>query len=94
MSLSGTIVSLLVAAILVSVAAATETVEAGNGTPVEIGEVIPAENLQIVKEPGRYGLGPGLPGSHYAVVGDLLIRINAETGAVQSIIRKVQEKRR
>lgn len=93
MSLPSSIVTLVVAAILVSVAAATETVEASDGAQVEIGEVVPAEKLQIVKEPGKYGLGPELPGSHYAVVGDLLIRISAETGAVQSIIRKVQERR-
>ena len=56
---------------------------------VEIGQVVPKGQLHIVTEPGRYGLGPELPGSHYAVVGDLLIRIDAKTGVVQSIIRKV-----
>lgn len=62
---------------------------AQGGAAVEIGQTVPAEKLHIVTEPGRYGLGPELPGSHYAVVDNFLVRIDAETGAVQSIIRKV-----
>ena len=56
---------------------------------VEIGETVPADKLHIVTEPGHYGLGPELPGSHYAIVGNMLVRIDAESGAVQSVIRKV-----
>lgn len=56
---------------------------------VEIGQTVPADKLHIVTEPGRYGLGPELPGSHYAVVGNQLVRIDAKTGVVQSIIRNV-----
>ncbi|MDO5643170.1 MAG: hypothetical protein Q4G26_12405, partial [Paracoccus sp. (in: a-proteobacteria)] len=56
---------------------------------VEIGQIVPPEQLHIVREPGRYGLGPDLPGSHYAVAGDQLIRIDATTRKVQSIIRTI-----
>lgn len=67
-----------------------EPVHAEGGAPVEIGEAVPAENLHIVTEPRRYGLGPELPGSHYAIIGNTLVRIDAETSVVQSIIRKVE----
>lgn len=58
---------------------------------VQIGEVVPAEKLHIISYPGRYGLGPEVPGSLYAVVGDQLIRIDAQSHKVQSIIRQVTE---
>lgn len=66
---------------------------AGDSVPsraVQIGEVVSPERLHIISRPGRYGLGPEIPGSDYAIVGNLLIRVNAETRQVQSIIRRVE----
>ncbi|WBU55635.1 hypothetical protein [Paracoccus sediminicola] len=57
---------------------------------VEVGDVISGDRLHIVTSPGRYGLGPELPGSDYAVVDNLLIRIDDGSHEVQSIIREVR----
>ena len=56
---------------------------------IEIGEVVPEAKLHIVSHPGRYGLGPELPGSTYAVFERHLIRVDTDTGRVQSVIREV-----
>lgn len=89
MNLPSAVVLICMSAALFFGAIPPKAAVAQGGAAVEIGQTVPAEKLHIVTEPGRYGLGPELPGSHYAVVDNLLVRIDAKTGAVQSIIRKV-----
>ncbi|WP_143025652.1 hypothetical protein [Paracoccus isoporae] len=66
------------------------TYATGSADPVQVGEVVPPDQIYIISRPGRYGLGPEIPGSDYAVVGNQLVRVNAETRKVQSIIRRVE----
>lgn len=89
MKLPSNLVLTLSLATLSPAALLPETASAQAEQAVVVGQPAPADKLHIVTEPGRYGLGPELPGSHYAVVGDQLIRIDAKTNVVQSIIRKV-----
>lgn len=58
---------------------------------VVIGEVVPASKIHIISHPGRYGLGPELPGSQYAIVDNMLVRLDPKTHEIQSIIRRVDK---
>ncbi|MDO5605476.1 MAG: hypothetical protein Q4G25_09990 [Paracoccus sp. (in: a-proteobacteria)] len=58
---------------------------------ISVGDALPKGSVHIVSEPGRYGLGPVLPGSLYAVFDNKLIRIDATTHKVQSVIRRVDQ---
>ncbi|MFV0291971.1 MAG: hypothetical protein ACK5II_01585 [Paracoccus sp. (in: a-proteobacteria)] len=72
----------------------TPVISTGQNTPnskISIGETVAASDLHIVSHPGRYGLGPELPGSRYAVIRNYLVRIDAKSHKVQSVIRKVPE---
>lgn len=53
----------------------------------EIGTEVPPERLHLVKRPGLYGISDPAPGMQYAVVGSSLVRIEAGTAIVRSIIR-------
>lgn len=85
MSFPSSIRSALIAAMLL----AADPALAAQGA-VKVGDVLPAAQVHIITQPGRYGLGPAVPGSNYAVIGNLLVRVDAKTGAVQSIIREVE----
>ena len=52
------------------------------------GDILPAEDIDFIEHPGRYGLGTELRGSRYAIVDGHLVRINPETMELQSILRK------
>lgn len=56
---------------------------------IDIGEVAPAGGTHLITRPGRYGLGPEVPGSQYAVVGGMLVRLDPHTLQIQSVIRMV-----
>lgn len=58
---------------------------------LSIGQILTAEEFHMVSRPGRYGLGPALPGSIYAVVQGRLVRIDQQTYQIKSIIRSVDE---
>nr|WP_111297755.1 hypothetical protein [Paracoccus saliphilus] len=51
---------------------------------------LPAQ-VRLIKNLGTFGLGPDLPGSRYAIVGKHLVRIDAESGQILSILRPLPE---
>lgn len=64
--------------------------EAAQARPqVMVGETAMPGRLHVISHPGRYGLGPELPGSIYAVVDGMLVRIDPDTREIQSVIRRV-----
>ena len=52
------------------------------------GDLVPAAKAQLISQPGLYGLGPELPGSRYAVVEGRLVRLDAKTYKILSILRQ------
>lgn len=56
---------------------------------VRVGAVYDPADVHIVRMPGLYGLGPRVPGSQYAIIGNQLVRIDPDTYKVLSIIRLV-----
>lgn len=57
-------------------------------TIFQVGDVLPEADVHIVTSPGVYGLGPEPPGSRYAVAHGMLIRVDAETTKVLSVLRE------
>lgn len=51
------------------------------------GDVLRDEQVRVIERPGEYGLGSNLEGSRYAISDGHLIRIDAESLRVQSILR-------
>ena len=47
----------------------------------------PADRLHVISRPGLYGVAHPAAGMQYAVVGDSLVRIDADTKVVRAIIR-------
>lgn len=66
-----------------------ETLTQARSVPVrpEIGEPVAPESLHVIDRPGLYGVSEPKPGMEYAVVGNSLVRIDAATSTVRSIIR-------
>lgn len=56
------------------------------GIPV-VGDTPPPAQVHLIERLGTFGLGPDLPGSRYAVVGRHLVRIDARSGKILSILR-------
>lgn len=56
---------------------------------VQVGDRLERGQFHIITHPGRYGLGPNVPGSIYAVANGRLIRMDERTMQVQSILRMV-----
>ncbi|QBX35227.1 hypothetical protein E4191_11365 [Paracoccus liaowanqingii] len=52
-----------------------------------VGETPSPDQIRLIDNPGRVGLGPGHPGSRFAIVAGHLVRIDAVTGRIQSILR-------
>ncbi|TGN47727.1 hypothetical protein E4L95_19120 [Paracoccus liaowanqingii] len=52
-----------------------------------VGETPLPDQIRLIDNPGRVGLGPGHPGSRFAIVAGHLVRIDAVTGRIQSILR-------
>ena len=64
--------------------------EAAQARPqVMVGETAMPGRMHVISHPGRYGLGPELPGSIYAVVDGMLVRIDPNSREIQSVIRRV-----
>lgn len=59
------------------------------GPRVMVGDTAGPGQLHVISHPGRYGLGPELPGSIYAVVDGMLVRIDPDTREIQSVIRRI-----
>ncbi|TBN44021.1 hypothetical protein EYE42_02565 [Paracoccus subflavus] len=51
------------------------------------GDVLRADQVRIIENPGQYGLGSGVRGSRYAIAEGHLIRIGPKSLRVQSVIR-------
>lgn len=56
-----------------------------------VGDTLPAGEVHIITNPGRYGLGPAPAGSAYAVAHGKLIRIDPNSGQVLSVLRAQAE---
>ncbi|TJZ91557.1 hypothetical protein FA743_10665 [Paracoccus gahaiensis] len=52
-----------------------------------MGETPRPDQISPIEDPGTVGLGPGHPGSFYAIVAGHLVRIDAASGRIQSILR-------
>lgn len=62
---------------------------AASSPPIfQVGDILPEADVHIVTSPGVYGLGPEPPGSRYAVAHGMLIRVDAETTKVLSVLRE------
>jgi hypothetical protein len=64
--------------------------QAENARP-RVGDVMPRKQIKVIQSPGRYGLGSEPKGSKYAIVGGTLVRIDAQTGKILSILRTQAE---
>ena len=54
---------------------------------IKAGDILQADDIHLISQPGRYGLGPEQPGSRYAVVSRTLIRIDPQNLKILSILR-------
>lgn len=54
--------------------------------PVQVGTVVDSANVHVINRSGLYGLGVAPPGSHYAVVGNNLVRMD-DDGTILAVIR-------
>ena len=52
------------------------------------GDTVPSAKAKLIEQPGLYGLGPELPGSRYAVVEGKLVRLDAKSLKILSILRQ------
>ncbi|MFD1483304.1 hypothetical protein [Paracoccus nototheniae] len=52
-----------------------------------VGDIPDSTTIQMIDNLGAVGLGPDLPGSRYAVVGGHLVRIEAASGKILSVLR-------
>lgn len=55
------------------------------------GDMVPTGKAKLIERPGLYGLGPEQPGSRYAVVEGKLVRLDAKTLKILSILRQDAE---
>lgn len=53
-----------------------------------VGELLQPQDVHLIERNGFYGLGADLPGTRYAIAGGHLIRVDAESLRVQSILRE------
>lgn len=56
-----------------------------------VGDVLKPGQYHLILNPGRYGLGPEPQGSRYAIAAGLLVRIDARSGKILSILREQRE---
>jgi hypothetical protein len=71
-------------------AAQVETVS-GQIEHLYVGERLSPDELHVLGEPGRYGLGPQIRGSRYGISHGQLIRFDPATFEVQSILRRQKQ---
>lgn len=55
-----------------------------------VGEVFSLRDIHMITRPGLYGLGNPPNGDRYAVIDNRIVRVDAETGRILSIIRLVE----
>ena len=70
---------------------AATAVPASSVVTFSAGDVPPRDVIHVIDNPGRYGLGPELPGSYYAIVSDNLVRVDASSFKILSILRRQAE---
>lgn len=58
-----------------------------------MGTVPSKGQVQRIKNPGNYGLGNDISGSIYAIVSGHLVRLDAKTGRIISILRPLPRSR-
>ncbi|WP_111559074.1 hypothetical protein [Paracoccus sediminilitoris] len=58
-----------------------------------MGTVPSKGQVQRIRNPGNYGLGNDIAGSIYAIVSGHLVRLDAKTGRIISILRPVPKSR-
>lgn len=54
-----------------------------------VGRVVDWRDVHVVRKPGLYGLAQAPRGQHYAIIDGRLVRIEANTAKVLSVIRTV-----
>ncbi|AUH33981.1 hypothetical protein [Paracoccus tegillarcae] len=54
-----------------------------------VGDTLEFGAIHVISQPGLYGLGSPPPGNRYAIVNSRLVRIDARTGRLLSVIRMV-----
>lgn len=64
--------------------------EAQSARP-HVGDVLKKGDFHLITNPGLYGLGPEPPGNRYALVAGLLVRIDAKTRKILSILREQRD---
>ena len=67
------------------------TEPAGTAIPapaVLVGDRLIPEQVHVLAEPGRYGLGPQIRGSRYGIAEGHLIRFDPDSLQVQSVLRR------
>ncbi|MBK4215267.1 hypothetical protein JJJ17_04935 [Paracoccus caeni] len=57
---------------------------------VAVGDVVSLEQAVIVEQPEDYGLALAPEGDRYAIINDMLVRIDPENGKILSILRPVE----
>lgn len=62
---------------------------AAPAAPLRVGETVDMDSIDLVQRPGRYGLGTPPTGSVFALAGNQLMRIDPDSGKIQSILRDV-----
>lgn len=65
-----------------------EAEERAQSAIFQVGDTLPASRVHIVTSTGVYGLGPVPPGYVYAIADGRLIRMEAGSGKVLSILRE------
>ncbi len=58
---------------------------------VEAGDMPDAKDVHLITQPGRYGLGSEQSENRYAIIGDTLVRVDAKSLKVLSVMRKPVE---
>lgn len=56
-------------------------------SPPVVGEFLTDGDYHLVTHPGRYGMGPERQGNRYAIVTGRLVRIDAATHKILSVLR-------
>lgn len=77
--------------------APTVTCAGGPGCPTKparsfrVGDIAPPGKLHRIKTPGLYGLSDPPQGHAYAILDGQLIRIDARTGQIRSVLWRVRQ---
>ena len=64
---------------------------ARKGRSFRVGDIAPPAQLHRIREPGLYGLSDPPRGDAYAILDGQLIRIDARTGQIRSVLWRVRQ---